>query len=97
MESHTGDDSKCSEGESEASLVELLQQISNCEDEAAFNDNSAISWSEEDLLCESGAETEAALKVAAQSVRQTQVPVEMNPQRQDKQKSKGDKSQNELT
>ena len=57
----------------------------------------AINGSEKDLLCKSGAETEAALKAAAQSVRQVQAPVGMNPQRQDKQKVKGDKSQNELT
>ena len=65
MESHTGDDKKCSEGESEASLVELLQEMANCEGEAAFNENSAINRSEEDILCESDAETGTALKVAA--------------------------------
>ena len=38
--------------------------MANCEGEAAFNENSAINWSE-DLLCESDAETGTALKVAA--------------------------------
>ena len=50
MEPHTKSDSNSSEGESEASLVELLQAITNYEGETAVNGNPSINWSEQDLL-----------------------------------------------
>ena len=54
MESHTKSAGNSSEGESEASLVELLREITSYESEAVVRGNHSINWSEEDLLYESG-------------------------------------------
>ena len=96
MKSHTRSTGNNSEGESEASLVEILREITSYGSATAVSGNNSINWSKEDLLYESDAEAGAALKVAAQPVEQTEAHVGINSQKPVEQKVRGDKFQPEI-
>ena len=97
MESYTKNTGNSSDGESNASLSEILWELASYGSETAVSENNSVKWSEEAFFYESDTEAGAALKVAAQPVEQMEAHVGINSQKSAEQKLKGDKFQQEIT
>ena len=95
MNSDTKEYRDSSDGESESSLLKLLQDIPDINGDHMVNTDKDLDWSDGGLLSESDTELEAALKVAAPSVRNKGDNTGSNSRITVKTKSKGDKSQPE--
>ena len=61
------------DGESETSLLQLLQKMSDYKNETAVDKINSLDWSEQVHLSEFDTETGAALKVAAQPVARMEI------------------------
>ena len=80
MDLSAKDSRNSSDGESEASLFQLLQELSDYKDETAVTNIISLDWSEQALLSESDTETGAALKVAAPPVAQIKIHTRIDSQ-----------------
>ena len=73
MDLSTKDSRDSSDGESETSLLQLLQKMSDYQNETAGDIINSLDWSEQVHLSEFDTETGAALKVAAQPVARMEI------------------------
>ena len=80
MNLSTKDFRNSSNDESETSLLQLLQEMFDYENETAVDKINSIDWSEQALLSESDTETGAALKVAAPPVAQIEIHTRIDSQ-----------------
>ena len=93
MDSDAKRHQESSDGESESSLLGLLQDIPDINGDHMVEKDSELNWSDGGLLSESDTELEAALKVAAPSVQNKGAKTGSNSQITVEIKSRGDKSQ----
>ena len=95
MDSDAKEYRESSDGESESSLLKLLQEIPDINGDHMVKTDKELDWSDGGLLSESDTEWEAALKVAAPSVKNKGANTGSNSQITVEVKSRGDKSQSE--
>ena len=93
MDSDAKEYRESSDGESENSLLKLLQDIPDINGDHMVKTDKELDWSDGGLLSESDTELEAALKVTAPSVKNKGANTGSNSQITVEVKSRGDKSQ----